>query len=104
MHFSRILLPLAALAVGLFVTRPTQAQQAFDPLAGLQGGSFADYERAFAEWRSNNDINQIKGWKYHARWQHYQAQRLNPDGSLFDPNVLYGEAMQVNEWKLRSQG
>ena len=73
-------------------------------MGSINGGSFADYERAFAEWRSSTDINQEKGWKYYARWQHHHAQRLNPDGSLYDPTILFRESMKVNEWKQRMQG
>lgn len=65
-------------------------------------GSFAEAERSFNEWRSTHHLSTEKGWKQYARWQHYQAQRQNPDGSIAHTNTLHREATRVAEWKKRN--
>lgn len=104
MHFSRFTAQLALLFACFAIVGTATAQSLSNPVTGAEGKSFADYERSFSNWRSNHDLTQEKGWKYYGRWQNYHAQRLNPDGSLYDPATLYREAVKVNEWKQRLAG
>jgi hypothetical protein len=82
MHLSRILVLIVAFAAAA----PTlQAQQCLAPLVQRRdtgARTFVDMQRAFFEWSRGKDLSQVKGWKWYKRWEAFNEQRANPDGSL----------------------
>jgi photosystem II stability/assembly factor-like uncharacterized protein len=58
--------------------------------------TFQDIQRSFENWSKENNIDNTKGWKWFKRWENHYAQRVNPDGSLADPNIFLNEAVIFN--------
>jgi photosystem II stability/assembly factor-like uncharacterized protein len=58
-----------------------------------------DLEREFDQFRSVNNLDSVKAWKWMARWLDFESKRLNTDGSMADPNIFMNEAVKVSQSK-----
>ncbi len=59
-------------------------------------------EREFDQFKSQNDLESVKGWKWQARWLDFQSRRANPDGTMADPNIFMQEAINISQAKKTS--
>jgi photosystem II stability/assembly factor-like uncharacterized protein len=77
------------------------AQQCLAPLALHDSGAvtFTDMQRAFFEWSRGRNLEQVKGWKWYKRWEAFNEQRAEPDGSLPDAATCWRGAMQAIDSK-----
>ena len=57
--------------------------------------TFNDIQKSFELWAQQNNIDELKGWKWFKRWESHYGQRANPDGSLADPNIFLNTAISV---------
>ncbi|MEM7039777.1 MAG: hypothetical protein AAF570_22585, partial [Bacteroidota bacterium] len=60
---------------------------------------FGEFQRALHDWGKDKDLKGEKGWKWLKRWEAYQAQRMNPDGTTYDPAVYAMEMEKVATMK-----
>lgn len=55
--------------------------------------SFTEFQLELHEWAKQKDLKTTKGWKWLKRWEDFNAKRMNPDGSTFDP-AIYAQEME----------
>jgi photosystem II stability/assembly factor-like uncharacterized protein len=56
--------------------------------------TFPEMQRAYEEWKRNNDLTKSKDWKFFERWQDHQLRRAKGDGNLHDP-AAYSQGAQT---------
>lgn len=60
-------------------------------------------KKEFDEFRSNNDLNTLKGWKWYARYLETQSTRTLAGGNYADPSIFLSEAKSISLEKLKTQ-
>lgn len=63
-----------------------------------------EMEKEFDQFRSENDLNTTKGWKWKARWIDFQTRRANPGGRMADPDIFMRAALNVSRQKMLANG
>ncbi|QNL21361.1 T9SS type A sorting domain-containing protein [Hyphobacterium sp. CCMP332] len=68
----------------------------------MQESNFSKLEKEYDQFRNQNDLDNVKAWKWQARWLDFQSKRLNTDGSMSNPDIFLQEAINVNQLKKNS--
>ncbi len=62
--------------------------------------NFLSLQKNFDAFRNSHDLSKTKGWKWFKRWESHYDQRLNPDGSMPDINLLFkASTEEINKRK-----
>ncbi len=61
---------------------------------GTEPPTFPEFQRRLDEWGRQQVTQKPKGWKWLKRWEAFETQRMNPDGSLYDM-ATYARAAQA---------
>ncbi len=69
---------------GLFLATMGMSQTFLETERGSDAPTLPELQRRLHEYALQNKGKKIKGWKWIKRWEDYQTQRMNPDGSTFD--------------------
>ena len=73
-----------AFFLALLLWNAAAAQTFLETQRDLGPQSFPEFQRQLDTWSRQNRIAKVKGWKWMKRWEDFETQRMNPDGSLFD--------------------
>ncbi len=83
-----------ALVIGLLWMSLGMSQTFLETQKGASAPTFPEFQRRLHEWSVQAGPQKPKGWKWLKRWEDFETQRMNPDGSLFDRGV-YAEAAEA---------
>lgn len=85
----------------LALTFPAVAQRFHGDLKepGQSKATLQDLQQSFDAWAKQNDLQDTKGWKWYKRWEDFNGQRANPDGSIADDRIYMNEAVKMSKLK-----
>jgi photosystem II stability/assembly factor-like uncharacterized protein len=95
----RLLKPLFTLAFLLLSISWGNSQTFLETERNKPAPSFQELQRRLDEYGRQADAKKAKGWKWLKRWEHFETQRMNPDGSLMDMGEYVLAAQAVAEQK-----
>lgn len=87
-----------SLALIVTLTAQVVPAQTFE-LPPQSGSSFEGLSRSYYDWKGTANLDSVNGWKAFARWLHFNESRLDPDGTMPDPTILYNEAIRIAQLK-----